>query len=348
MDPSEPADPSLFVLPVLTGHVDNFDAIPAKVRELLRYRSTPVGPWLYDPREQRQSVWEWVARSGYGDSCRDARILDEFVEIVFAYHPETRTLGAALWRPSSRSVLTKDLVLANQVMSYVAAHLEEPLLMAAVRTPRLRRREPETAWLGSPLVPAGAGVALGLEELSRVAYARALRPPKDNPVVQIVVDAAARVPGVPPMPPAPSPSLFVADWLDVLLKDPWDDAAVEYSVPQTEDELFERLADVHSEVFGLDPEEDDEDWPYVMTVDALLARVVERTNELRRLYRHHAAVWPELPRLRSLNPTAHVTFCLSTPELARLGADIPCQQCEGCGMASDLTLVDQLRLDLAS
>lgn len=347
MDPPQPAEPSLFVLPVLIGHVDNLDAVVAKVREFVRYRSSQIGPWLFEPGLHGPSVWEWAARFGLGDSCRDARILDEFVEVVFAHDPETSTLGVAMWRPSTRSVLTADSVLVNQVMSFVATHLSEPVLKAVVRTPAVRSREPEVEWLDSTLTAQGAGCMLGLEELARLAYGWAVQPKGGCPVAQVVLSDGGTLPGVSPV-PAPSPSLLVADWLDVLLKDPFDGPAAAYAVPRTEEELLERLADVHSEVFGLDPEEDEDDWPYVMAIDALLSRVIDRTNELRRLYRRHAEVWPEVPRLRLLYPTAHVTFCLTTPDLARLGAELPCQRCEGCAMAGDLTLVDQLRLDLAS
>jgi hypothetical protein len=85
-----------------------------------------------------------------------------------------------------------------------------------------------------------------------------------------------------------------------------------------------------------------------MAVEALLARVIDRTNELRRLYRHHAETWPALPRLELGYQTAYVAVCLATPELARLAADLPCESCEGCSMASDVTLMDQLELGLAS
>ncbi len=142
--------------------------------------------------------------------------------------------------------------------------------------------------------------------------------------------------------PAPSPSLFVSDWLDVLLHDP--ESGI-YDVPVTADDLDERVAAIVSELFEL---ELPDDLDFVMAVEALFARVIDRTNELRRLYRHHASTWPELPRLALPYDVAHVTFCVSTPSLARLSAEVPCESCEGCAMELDATLVDQLELDLAS
>ena len=351
MDPPQPSEPSLFVLPVLTGHVDNFDAIPAKVRDLVKYRGSAVGPWLFDPREHHCSVWEWVARNGLGDSCRDARILDEFVEVVLAYHPETGTMGALVWAPSTRSTFNSDSVMVNQVLSFISAHLADPKLTAAVRSPQIRGATPELTYATGAFTGQGAGVALGLDELARNAYGRALQSLGLNALFGMDPQFLKEHPDdlfPKGPPPAPSISLFVADWLDLLLKDPSDGPDAEFSPPQDSEELYERLALVHGDIFNLDPEEEPRDWAFVMTLDALFARVIDRTNELRRLYRRHADTWPEIPPLLLLYPTAHVTFCLTTPDLARLGAALPCEQCEGCEVPSDLTLVDQLGLDLAS
>ena len=344
MDPPEPAEPSLFMLPVLTGHIDNFNAIPKRVRELVRYRGSVAGPWLFDPAEHTCSLWEWVARTGFGDSCRDARILDEFVEAVFAYHPETGTLGVALWRPSIRSMLTADSVIGNQVMSCVSVHLAEPRLVAAMRTPRIKGHEPEIDYAGNPAPRMGGGVVLALDELARIAYGTALKPPFASALGKMGIEFESQGP-----PPQPSESLLLADWLELLLRDPYARSPItEYSVPESEEDLCERLAEVHEKVFELDTEEHPESWEFVMTLDALFARVIDRTNELRRLYRRHAEHWPQIPPLRLPYPTAHVTFCVSTPELARLAAEMPCEHCEGCEKESDLTLFNQMRLDLAS
>ncbi|MBN2848599.1 MAG: hypothetical protein JXP72_09165, partial [Coriobacteriia bacterium] len=78
------------------------------------------------------------------------------------------------------------------------------------------------------------------------------------------------------------------------------------------------------------------------------ARVIERTNELRRLYRFYAQAWPELPALELPYETAHVTFAAATPEMARLAAEVACEHCEGCTREPDVTLYDQMEFDLAS
>ncbi|MBN2846894.1 MAG: hypothetical protein JXP72_00375 [Coriobacteriia bacterium] len=107
MDSSQPAEPTLLVLPVMSGTVRDFEAMPARVREFLRHLNAGVGPWVFDPGEHGTTVWEWVARSGFGDSCRDTRILDEFIELILVHDPETGEMGATMWKPSARRSVSR-------------------------------------------------------------------------------------------------------------------------------------------------------------------------------------------------------------------------------------------------
>lgn len=88
-------DPRLAVLPVLCGHCDDFPAPVARTRDFVQHRESVVGPWLFDASVAGCDLWSWVAARGYGDSCRDSCILDEFVEVVFAFDPLSRMVGVA-------------------------------------------------------------------------------------------------------------------------------------------------------------------------------------------------------------------------------------------------------------
>ena len=348
MDPPQPAEPTLLVLPVMSGTVRNFEAMPARVCEFLRRLNAGVGPWVFDPGEHGTTVWEWVARSGFGDSCRDTRILDEFIELILVHDPETGEMGAAMWKPSARSTLTIDSRLANQVMSFVSLHLEDVKMVGFSRSPRVKGAPSLTDFATNGRVREGAGAGLGLEELAGTAYRRALALANhdSDPGGALMAFIGLPPDGPPEALPKPSTSLFVTDWLELLLRRHADDPADRtYAPPTTDEDLARRMGEILERVFQADPGESP---AFVMTVGALFARVIERTNELRRLYRFYARAWPELPTLDLPYETAHVTFAAATPEMARLAAEMACEHCEGCTRAPDVTLNDQLELDLAS
>jgi hypothetical protein len=347
MDSSQPAEPTLLVLPVMSGTVRDFEAMPARVREFLRHLGAGVGPWVFDPDEHGTTVWEWVARAGFGDSCRDTRILDEFIELVLVHDPETGEMGAAMWKPSARSTLTTDSRLANQVMSFVSLHLEDVKMVGFSRSPRVKGAPSLSNFARSALVRDGAGVELGLEELAGRAYSQALAlsDRESDPGGALIAFIGGPFEGPAGVLPKPSTSLFVTDWLELLLREHGDDPARGFAPPVTGDDLARRMGEIIEWVFQASP---DESPAFVMTVGALFARVIERTNELRRLYRFYAGAWPELPALELPYDTAHVTFSAATPEMARLAAEMACEHCEGCARLPDVTLHDQLELDLAS
>jgi hypothetical protein len=347
MDPPQPAEPTLLVLPVMSGTVRDFEAMPARVREYLRQQDAGAGPWVFDPHEHGTTVWEWVARHGFGDSCRDTRILDEFIELVMVRDPETGEMGAAMWKPSARSMLTTDSRLANRVMSFVSLHLEDVRMVGFSRSPRVKGAPSLANFARNALVRDGAGMQLGLEELAGRAYSQALAVSnrESDPGGALIAFIGGPFEGPPGTLPKPSTSLFVADWLELLLTEHGDHPARGHAPPMTADDLARRMGEILEWVFHADSNESP---AFAMTVEALFARVIERTNELRRLYRFYARVWPELPALELPYDTAHVTFAAATPAMARLAAEMGCEHCEGCARVPDVTLHDQLELDLAS
>jgi hypothetical protein len=332
----------------MSGTVRDFEAMSARVREFLRHQDAGAGPWVFDCDEHGTTVWEWVARNGFGDSCRDTRILDEFIELVMVRDPETGEMGAAMWKPSARSTLTTDSRVANQVMTFVSLYLADARLVGFSRGPRVKGAAPLVDYATSVLVREGAGTMLGLEELARVAYNRALA------IANRASDpggALAAMVGLPPTGPLvplpyPSTSLHVADWLELLLFEPGDGVTDRvYAPPVTAEDLEQRISGLFDQVFRVDP---DESPAFAMTVEALFARVIERTNELRRLYRFYAHAWPALPALELPYETAQVTLAAATPQMAWLAAEMACDHCEGCARIPDVTLHDQMELDLAS
>ena len=330
--------PSLVVLPVLAGHTRDFDGLVRRVREFIEYRETSAGPWLFRPEPGVRSIWQWVARNGVGDSCRDMRILDEFVELVFAYDQRTGTVGVIPWRPSSRSMLTSDSVFLNQTLAFIGAHLESPQQFAFYSTPKIEGRDAETGFVRRGSSSDGGDFSANIYSLAAYATVEAVLPDDDDDD-----DEDAWLVDVPDL----DSSYYVADWLDVLLYEPYPEDQMRWLEEHpitTADDVWERIAELHADYF-------ETDWrrgrTFEMTIAALFARVLERTAELRGLYRHFAEVWPELPTLRLGTPVASVTFCVTHPELACEVAALACDFCEGCARERDVTDHHQLELELA-
>lgn len=345
MDPPHSAEPTLLVLPVMAGVTRDFEALVSRVRDFVRFRETPAGPWLFDPREHGQDIWDWVARTGFGDSCRDSRILDEFIELIFAHDPDDGVVSITVWRPAPRSTLTTDSMLLDQLMRFISVHLIDPEVLGFMRMPGIMGLEAETGYATGEEVRRGIWPARAIEDLVMNAYALSFQRAgaEGHPVTArrfASAEEAARE-GFRPL-TSPSTSLLVPDWLEVLLRDP---VAGERDIPASTVEMDRRMAALHALFFDLDlPAERANATVY----QALFARVVERTNALRRLYRKHARMWPALPVIVPSLEVAHLTVCAATPDLARLAAEQPCGECEGCSFEADLTLAEQLELDLAS
>jgi len=342
------ATPSLIVLPVLTGYTRDFTGLLAKTREFILYRESSFGPWFYDEQIHLLSIWEWNAREGLGDSCRDGRLLDEFIELIFAYDPLSRMACVASWRPSPRGILTEDSVILNQVLSFIAAHLVQPEQFAFVRSPHIAGSMPVASFMRNGAAEFGAGASGSVDTLAEMSMVNAAfatlemdddaMADPDDPASEFgssedVVELDL---------PALGPEHFVADWLEVLLADyaaDSDDGLVE--VPADQDALHSRLDELYCQLFEPEP---DCASAFKMVFEALFARVAERTNVMRSLYGHLESVWPAVPVPAVNYPTAHLAFCVTTPELARVAAQIQCGFCEGCDGQSDVWFADQLRM----
>jgi len=328
-------EPSYLVLPMAFGRTDDFELLVDRVREFVRLRETVAGPWLFDPAEHSGlTLWEWNATTGFGDSCRDAQVLDEYVEVVFAYDPISRTVGCAPYRPSVRSVLSTDSVIVNQVLSFITCHLSEPGEMTLVRSRFFEEDAPDVKHVQNVACANYGGATTSYSEIGYMSAFDLL----DDDALEDLEDGVVRV--IEDMEP-PADFERVGDWLDLLTTA--SGVRSEHDVPLTATALHDRLDELHRVVF--------ESWGalhpsvFSMTVEALLARVIERTNTLRRLYGKLADEWPELPALRLAYPTASVTMCLGTPELARIMAESACERCDGCSeRVCDRIVTEQLRL----
>jgi len=340
--------PSLIVLPILTGYTGDFAGLVERTRDFIRYRESSLGPWLYDESAQSGSVWHWNARQGLGDSCQDGRILDEFVEIVFAHDPLSGTVGITSWRPSPRGILTRDGVILNQALSFISAHLVQPEQFAFVRSPQMAGVAPVAEFMRNGAVECGAGASNSVDSLAEISLINAVffgAGADDDSMSDSGDDESEGGLGGDVIEidlPSLGSEHFVADWLDVLLADyTADNVDAVVDVPQDVDALHARLDDLYVQLF--EPDEYCAS-AFKLTFEALFARVAQRTNEMRSLYGHLESAWPGVPSPRITYPTAHLTFCVTTPELARAAAQIQCDFCEGCDGRGDLHIADQLRM----
>lgn len=325
-------EPSLLILHVLYGYCDDFELLLDRVREFIRQREGPAGPWLYEPAEYGGlSLWQWVAAIGCKNSCRDMQILSHFLDLVFAYDPVRRRVAVAPFGPGMRSVHCAESVLGSQVFSFVAAHLTDPASQKLVRGRPFEREDSSVNYCDDRLVREGGGLALDYRGIGAFAM---LDFDDDGDLDDDVVMFDL-------VPPAEFD--YISDWLNLIVYEPHVRDQGRYSPPRDTGSLNARLDAVHDVVLETHRREAAPE--FAMAVDAVLARAIQRTNSLRRRYRRLAEKWPEVPPMRLPYSSAAISVCLSTPELARIAGVASCDGCDGCtALEDDLIRDRQLRL----
>lgn len=326
------------IMSVTAGEAPDVHDVAVRLREYMRYKQGPTGPFLFEPSAEIHDIWEWAAQMTGGSPCAACRLLDNVVQMILWQTPHDGRVYATVFRPSRSTVIAEETPLIDAATAFVSLHLRDTFQVGFANVASADTRGGRDV---------NGSIVRGYEGLTLECNLREVRGFDGFQPEDVIAGRWHWFEelGLDPEDLDADFGWFQewrlpVDWHDLLFRG-------DLSQPDgglCERDAWERLAPARDALCAAAPPE----WrlSLAQAVDVLVSSSVRRAAALRRVFPGAFDFLPVVEPMRLGIPVEVVTFAELQPDFLLIESEEPLRYCHECpGRDSDGTHDRQLALD---